>query len=420
MRRFALATVTASLSVLLAVAAAELAIRLLVKPTPIGLDLMSLALAPNDWDALRTRMSAVWAKGSGDLAFQVYDAQLGWVLGPNRRSANGLYFSSPEGIRSSGVGEALATREPKRRIAIVGDSFAFGEEVSFQDTFPVKLEEVLGEPFQVLNFGVPGYGVDQAYLRYRKDVLAWNPEIVVLAFPSHDLIRTMGVYTFVNFPGWDMPFSKPRAMPTTHGLDWINVPTLHPEQMFKRSQVSDLPFLKYEIGYEEREWNAALGRLPYFVRFLIPRLWHHLLPPTRPNPNRSAAVIFATNEVILRDFVRLAREQGSIPIIAYLPGGQVDFDELRRTQAPAETPRSSESADFDPRRATAHLGRTFLRSSGIHYFDTTPCVSAVNPAERFTSNNPHLSAVSNAAVGQCLGRHIRQLLDQSAAPGNAH
>jgi lysophospholipase L1-like esterase len=64
----------------------------------------------------------------------------------------------------------------KRRIAVVGDSFTFGLEVRYEDTWPYQLERALGPEFRVLNLGVDGYGVDQAFLRYRRDVLAWRPE----------------------------------------------------------------------------------------------------------------------------------------------------------------------------------------------------------------------------------------------------
>jgi len=48
----------------------------------------------------------------------------------------------------------------------VGDSFTFGQEVTYEESWGYLLEKALGSEFQVLNFGVAMYGVDQAYLRY--------------------------------------------------------------------------------------------------------------------------------------------------------------------------------------------------------------------------------------------------------------
>ena len=209
-RRFAL-KLTAYLLVAFAVfAVGELATRLLVKPTKYGVALGSMHLAPKDWDAGRAHLREVWEKGSGELSYQVYDAQLGWKLGPNRRGADGLYFSSLEGIRAPSPDVSFGDLPPKRLIAVLGDSYAFGEKVRYEDAFPSQLEERLGPQYRVLNFGVPGYGVDQSYLRYVSDVLYWKSEVVVFSFVWHDLLRTMSVYSFLSFSGFDMPFSKPR------------------------------------------------------------------------------------------------------------------------------------------------------------------------------------------------------------------
>ena len=77
-RRFALILVTSLLVAFAVFAVGEVAIRLLVKPTIFGMALGKMELAPKDWNAGRAHMREVWEKGSGDLSYQVYDAQLGW------------------------------------------------------------------------------------------------------------------------------------------------------------------------------------------------------------------------------------------------------------------------------------------------------------------------------------------------------
>ena len=89
----------------------------------------------------------------------------------------------------------MVTQESGGRIALVGDSFTFGEEVRYEETWAYFLSQYLEGEHQVLNYGIPGYGLDQAYLRYLRDVRPLHADIVVLGVISHDIERTMTVYT---------------------------------------------------------------------------------------------------------------------------------------------------------------------------------------------------------------------------------
>ena len=133
-------------------------------------------------DALKQAPSAT--------SYFVPDDLLGWTVGRNRQSNDGLYFSSSEGIRSNGPNVSYAARRPRYRVATVGDSFTFALEVPFEASWPYRLEQQFGHQTQILNFGVNAYGVDQAYLRYSRDVRPWHPDLVVLAFIQHDLYRS--------------------------------------------------------------------------------------------------------------------------------------------------------------------------------------------------------------------------------------
>ncbi len=70
------------------------------------------------------------------------------------------------------------------RIAALGDSFVFGFGVQDQETFPAVLEADGGNR-EVLNLGVPGYGIDQIYLSYREIAKQYHPDIVLIGvFPE--------------------------------------------------------------------------------------------------------------------------------------------------------------------------------------------------------------------------------------------
>jgi lysophospholipase L1-like esterase len=77
----------------------------------------------------------------------------------------------------------------KRRVAILGDSFAFGYCLERSEAFPAQLETLLGsDRFEVLNYGTCGYGVDQMRLLL-DEALDRKPSLVVFSFIVDDLRR---------------------------------------------------------------------------------------------------------------------------------------------------------------------------------------------------------------------------------------
>jgi hypothetical protein len=90
----------------------------------------------------------------------------------------------------------------KTRIVCTGDSFTLGYGVADPDTFPQQLES-LDPSLEVVNMGQGGYGVDQAYLWYRRDA-TFQHNIHVFAFITSDLIRM----TRSLFNGYPKPLLK--------------------------------------------------------------------------------------------------------------------------------------------------------------------------------------------------------------------
>jgi lysophospholipase L1-like esterase len=78
------------------------------------------------------------------------------------------------------------------RIAILGDSVAFGARVEAKDDFATQVEWTLNARsqslrYEVLNFGVPGYGTWQELSVLQERALAYEPDLVVLAFVMNDI-----------------------------------------------------------------------------------------------------------------------------------------------------------------------------------------------------------------------------------------
>lgn len=74
------------------------------------------------------------------------------------------------------------------RIAVLGDSFVFGFGVQDTESFPALLE-LSGLRREVLNLGVPGYGIDQIYLSYQEIAKKYHPDVVLIGIFPEDFWR---------------------------------------------------------------------------------------------------------------------------------------------------------------------------------------------------------------------------------------
>ncbi|HET8646576.1 MAG TPA: SGNH/GDSL hydrolase family protein, partial [Vicinamibacteria bacterium] len=76
------------------------------------------------------------------------------------------------------------------RVVSLGDSFAWGASVEFEDAYPQRLERGLvrrrGEPWEVVSLALPGMNtVDQA-AQLADEGMAYGPDVVVLGFVLND------------------------------------------------------------------------------------------------------------------------------------------------------------------------------------------------------------------------------------------
>ena len=95
-----------------------------------------------------------------------------------------------QGFRSPHDFDAVHTRPV---IALVGDSFSFGSGVEYDDTFGALLDDQLAEGV-VLNFAMPGYGIDQMWMTIRHEVIPRRPDFAVVAFVDEDFARGLTAF----------------------------------------------------------------------------------------------------------------------------------------------------------------------------------------------------------------------------------
>lgn len=79
------------------------------------------------------------------------------------------------------------------RIAIIGDSLVYGHATPLGQTYPKQLERLLNEEgscgsrVEVLNFGVPGYGITQIVESFRAKGADWHPDLVIYGYWLDDV-----------------------------------------------------------------------------------------------------------------------------------------------------------------------------------------------------------------------------------------
>ncbi|MBI5672639.1 MAG: hypothetical protein HZC50_05130 [Nitrospirae bacterium] len=213
-------------TVLLLILAGEIALRFSIRHEG-GYDKIGfLALKPYSWESVRSHFRRIHDEASSRGASGLYedDALLGSKLRPNAQSINQLYWTSAEGLRSSGEGFSFKENPERTDIALIGDSFTFGYEVRYEETYGFYLEQTLGSRYRVLNFGVPSHGLGQILLRYQRDVRPWKPKIVILGFISSDNERAMWVYPFLGSLTWPRAYSKPRVVLRENDFVLLNTP----------------------------------------------------------------------------------------------------------------------------------------------------------------------------------------------------
>ena len=139
----------------------------------------------------------------------LYSRTLGWKPKANQNYYSGEYVTNSMAIRHDRE-FAMLPSSGTTRIATFGESYTQGHEVGNKDTWQEQLMSL--EPdLEALNFGVGGYGLDQAYLRYMEEGSKFAEHIAIIGYMTENLSRNVNVYVpFYVGERAGMPVTKPR------------------------------------------------------------------------------------------------------------------------------------------------------------------------------------------------------------------
>jgi len=114
--------------------------------------------------------------------------------------------------------------EGVKRIVSLGDSFTVGYEVEVEECFSSVLERELvaaGYRVEVLNAGVSGYSTAEACLYLEREMLRYDPDLVLLNFYSNDLVDNIRTGLF-RLKGAQLVQTKDDYVPLGRLADFLN------------------------------------------------------------------------------------------------------------------------------------------------------------------------------------------------------
>jgi len=219
--------------VLVALVLSEVAIRLL-QPVPTD-DLLPLSY-------YRGRLRRI-ANGDTYLRF---DGELGWDTMPGSQRSNGglSYRNNKAGIRSDHE-YAVEPAAGMRRLAAFGDSYTYCEDVNLPDCWTTQVEQAWPGT-EIVNYGVSGYGPDQAWLRYQRDGTALHPCAVLIGFMTENVNRVVNRFRPFLQPDTGIVMPKPRFLLDGDGLSLLPNPVTDPRQL------EDPSWVERTLGPQDR------------------------------------------------------------------------------------------------------------------------------------------------------------------------
>jgi lysophospholipase L1-like esterase len=121
------------------------------------------------------------------------DHDLFWRMRPNHQGTSRFFDGKRYRLNSSGLrGPEIDPVKSRVRILALGNSCTYGWSVSDSDTYVARLQASLGDRYEVINCGVPGYSSYQGRVFFQRELLRLQPDIVLVMFGWNDIWAAAG------------------------------------------------------------------------------------------------------------------------------------------------------------------------------------------------------------------------------------
>jgi hypothetical protein len=377
-------------SVLASVLIAELLVRYVA---PID----EAHLLPFPYNGDRVRQIA-----AGD-TYLTFDADLGWNLTPSRtRRADGAIFRiNSQSIRAD---REYPLKGPAnvQRITAFGDSFTHCSETTQVDCWTVQLEHALPET-EVLNFGVPGFGPDQAWLRYQRDGRKFAGCAVLIGYFVGDIERVVNRFRPYIYPDDSVVLGKPRYLLDGDGLRLLpNAVTdlrLLRDPVWAEQNLSEHDSWYFPGTFVSRRLDASwLVRLARTALYQQARQKLQRTPTGYPIYGEDQEAYQVTRRVLLQ-FAEQVGADGAAPVILVMPG-ILDLELAQAGTIPyAALIEQLRAAGYPTIDLTPDLLDELTRRSMDDIFEDT-----------------HYSKIGNGVVARALARELPPMIEASCRP----
>jgi hypothetical protein len=177
-------------------------------------------LKPNLWLYKRSNPNEFQDRAFDKNNIEVYwpkkDNDLGWVCKQDSllKFSSKYYNNYPivyrinkEGFRNCNDFESHPNIKNKKRLLLLGDSFIMSVYLNEDKTIAHNLQNSLKDNYEVINLGIPGYGIDQSTISYEKYSKLLHPDVVIFFYVDDDIPRILEAFRKVegmNKPSYDL------------------------------------------------------------------------------------------------------------------------------------------------------------------------------------------------------------------------
>lgn len=332
------------------------------------------------------------------VARELFDPLLGWRYRSEFHSEHDTI--NEQGLRA--VGRYAERPAPGvLRVAAFGDSFVYANGVDDSEAWPAQVEKA-SAAIEVLNYGVGGYGTDQALLRYRDEGAEFAPSVVLIGFAPVDIRRVVNVYRRFLYSREGI-LAKPRFVLEERG-DLVLLP--HPfSKPSDWRRYLDSPEQVRELGahdgwYEPWVYENPLYDLSAFAR-LATTAWLRVRTRYfdddaiyRGDLFNEASEAFRLQVRLLEVFADEVEADGRTARVLVLPNRE-GIERTRRGETPAFAPLVRQ-----------------LSERGVPLLDATDAFTAAGaevPIDDWFQSDGHYSALGNRVVADWLRERLEAL-----------